>query len=665
MLCQLCENFLADLLNRDFARWRHVEPGWYTFKHGNDATIRAAADGGCETCTLFNHTRRRKIRGYDELNEKWLVQASSIDYKYEYDVQKAHTQGSGKPPEERAKATFYLLTVLPEMSWLAFELFDSSLPSKTQSSERGSIGLPLAVASTALSSTALSVSSLWLSECLTSHAHCVKQERASFPTRVLDIRPSGSTLDLRLQVNKGHQGRYVTLSHCWGSQARLTLNKHNLGAFQQQLPFEQLPPTFADAVRLTACLGQRYLWIDALCILQDDDEDWRREAATMCSVFENALFSISALSAQDSHSGLLQDRQFSQTIVESAGSHVGIRERLPSLEEALRQSKLETRAWCLQERLLSPRILHVAPEQLHWECRACLVSETTPGDPRRNDSGEAIRSFTVSNSETVVPEKKDSNHHARWLRLVSGYSSRDLTKSSDRLPAISGLAEKAKRELGLGTYVHGLWLDNLIAGLLWQRQPRRRTNTSERHVENTLPSPGWSWASSSAAVEYPLLEGAFEQRSTKADLVLKRRHPQDTRDKHGSVADALSVIGRIKRGSCKMPATSPKPNEAVFRSSGSLLADEGLTCTLDDGDDPLSRGCYCLFIAMFGKPSRSTANNKEDQRSCYLVLERMQGSGPPQSDTFGSFRRIGMGFDSPRKVDKVFANAERQRLDLV
>lgn len=670
MLCHTCEPFLTDLLNEDFVNWRHVKPGWYTYRHGDYATIEAAAEAGCQICRLFNGVRRRRIAGLDELSEKWLVQTASIDYLRGYDGTYGRPSDSF-PAEARSRWTFNLLTVLPTMSWIKFEVFDPKVSSRRAGDSKDHSTVPHAVGSSAISPAAMQAATSWLHECTTSHSHCGTGVLAALPTRVIDIERSGDMFNLRLQVDEGHRGRYVTLSHCWGSKSRLVLTSDNLGDFKESIPFDQLPPTFADAVRLTASLGQRYLWIDALCILQGDDDDWRKEAATMCAVFENALFSISALNAEDSHSGLLQERQIPQVVVNIAGSQLGVRERLPSLEEALQQSKLETRAWCLQERLLAPRILHVAPGQLHWECRTYVMSETTPNQPLENDPGQASRPFTATSKRPAALAKKVDDHHAHWLELVAGYSSRDLTKPSDRLPAISGLAEKAKRELGLGIYAYGLWLDDMPAGLLWRCEPRRqRSGEGEGgKKESDMPvSPTWSWASSRNAVQYPTLDDGFAHLPTKSDMVLKRRHPDDTRVYRDASAGSLSILGMIKRGSCKVTTKSPALGEAVFKASGSLLSDGGLACFLDAGEEPVPKGCYCLLIGVFEQVSKPKQPSKGAQRSCYLILERAQDDDSPKTmlaDTFGIFRRIGMGFDSPSKVDSVFANAERRSVELV
>ena len=659
MLCHLCELFLTDILNDDFVNWRHVETGWYTYKHGDHATIKTGADAGCEICSLFTEVREKRIPGYSETSEKWLVHQASIDYKYEYDAQQRRIQNTERQPEKRAQWAFHLFTVLPRMSCLAFEIFHPRFPTFPTYKESPLQTLPYGVPTAPIDKNTVDLVSDWLDDCMHRHLECGPCIRAPLPTRVLNIAASGGSFDVRLQVNKGQQGFYVTLSHCWGEGSRLKLTKRNLLDFQRNIPFDELPPTFQDAVRLTASLDQQYLWIDALCILQDDQEDWRREASSMGSVFEKSVFSISALNAADSYDGLLKPRDTAQAIVDVAGSRIGIRERLPSLPEALQQSKLETRAWCLQERMLSPRILHIGPEQLYWECRTSVISETSPDDPKEIDGANFDRLFVGSGAYNTS-NYNSLDHQARWLELVAGYSARDLTKRSDRLPAIAGLAEKVRRELGLGKYMHGIWLGNILPGLLWRRDLERDGQTTEQS-RGEGPSPSWSWASSNGAVEYPLLAALHKHSPMPSDMAV------ESQDAAGSTT--LWVTCHIRRGSCKVVARPSIPNEAAFRPSGSLLEDHGLPCFLDAVDEPVSKGCYCVLVGTFDKqPQHPQRRQDHLSVSFYLILERTQdhrSSLSSDSGSFGRFRRIGMGFDSVQKVERLFNNAERRLLELI
>jgi hypothetical protein len=133
----------------------------------------------------------------------------------------------------------------------------------------------------------------------------------------------------------------------------------------------------------------------------------------------------------------------------------------------------------------------------------------------------------------------------------------------------------------------------------------------------------------------------------------------------------LPLEALIKRGTCRFSAqTSSKPDEASFKPSGSLLVDDGLKCFLDYVDDVVSKTCYCVRIANWKQPSKKPKRKGDDdsEQAFYLLLERMQQKSADiasDEDSFGTFRRIGIGWDLPRKVDKIFANAERRLLRLV
>ena len=94
------------------------------------------------------------------------------------------------------------------------------------------------------------------------------------PTRLIDV--SDEQPKLCLSENIEPDTSYVALSHCWGSLDFLTLKKSNIKIFQNQIPDLALTKTFRDAVHITQYLGFRYLWIDSLCIIQDDTADWAR-----------------------------------------------------------------------------------------------------------------------------------------------------------------------------------------------------------------------------------------------------------------------------------------------------------------------------------------------------------------------------------------------------
>ncbi|KAK3057099.1 hypothetical protein LTR09_002138 [Extremus antarcticus] len=672
MLCRLCETFLTNIVHEDFSTWRRIEQGWSTFKHGNYASILANADAGCEVCSMFDIVRSERTFNYRELNEKWQVQAASIVIKYDYDktdVGRVDLDGHLTP-----KGSFQLLTVAPEMSWIPFELFnpDSQHTEFGRKSRQEFLQYKLAVAKSPTSRGTIDIARTWVDECLSHHVPCRRSTSAPLPTRVIELGSSDEKPTPRLQINdNGELGQYVTLSHCWGTGSELKLTDSNREAFRKAIPFDQLPRTFQDAIQISMALGVRYIWIDALCIMQDDRDDWRRESASMGAVFENALFSMSALTAEDSNSGILHDRAAPSAVVQLGGTTFGVRNRIDSLPQALRRARLETRAWCYQERLLPRAILHIAPEQMHWECRAGVFSESLP-----RHSAEAVMNIEPSKALlSVSGEITSRTTTTDWLRLVSEYSSRDITKPSDRLPAIAGLADRVQKQMGDAVYLQGLWSHGLYAQVLWRRSklmhgriiPSRdkyllRAALSKAERPREYIAPSFSWASLNNAVEYPMHEEFPFRREVGSDAVFGTHHLQ-RQSQH------INVEGLVKRGSCKPVASKlSQTDQAIFRPSSSQLVDEGLVCFLDFVDEPVSRGCYCLRIADWSQSSTSGSKKKrqDTERACYLILEKSSdGASGSNTEEPSTFKRVGMGFDVVAKVDKIFANADRRELRLV
>ncbi|KAI2615404.1 heterokaryon incompatibility protein-domain-containing protein [Hypoxylon sp. NC1633] len=133
-----------------------------------------------------------------------------------------------------------------------------------------------------------------ISQCNDSHPACRAEAGARPPARVVDVAgPDTSVIRLCSPPNLIEEG-YVVLSYCWGKHQPVQLRKDNLAIFMDGFSLASLPPTFQDAVTCTRALGYRYLWVDALCILQDDDEGKMHEIKNMGSIYRNATVSISA-----------------------------------------------------------------------------------------------------------------------------------------------------------------------------------------------------------------------------------------------------------------------------------------------------------------------------------------------------------------------------------
>jgi hypothetical protein len=221
----------------------------------------------------------------------------------------------------------------------------------------------------------------WLRQCQASHAQCSNRgDQWSLPTRLLALDDGPVRLCLGTGIPNSSQ--YATLSHCWGSARYNTLIKENLETFIVHVPCETLSQTVNDAIKVARYLGFSYLWIDTLCIVQDDAEDWRHESSLMSAVYGGSSLNIAATGTSDGSGGCFFDRSDvsrCQAAVQTASTTLTYDFASQSLvEEALGGTLLLRRGWVLQEGILAPRTLHFTKTQLFWECCDLSACETFP-----------------------------------------------------------------------------------------------------------------------------------------------------------------------------------------------------------------------------------------------------------------------------------------------
>ncbi len=229
-----------------------------------------------------------------------------------------------------------------------------------------------------------------LGTCLRSHRSCrmtkyfedlpddLEDEMVELPTRVLDVQRSC----VKLVECGGREGQYVTLSHRWPTDpaqhftsTHATLEKRKSG-----VNVDELPATFRDAVIVTRKLGLRYLWIDSLCILQDDKADWERESAVMGNIYHRSTVTIIAATvsrdrsdvARGQQEGFLRRRPIPSVptitlpYVSPGGQVMGSWYlRLEKLTY-MAQTELGSRGWVLQEEMLSRRRLTYHSDRVLW-----------------------------------------------------------------------------------------------------------------------------------------------------------------------------------------------------------------------------------------------------------------------------------------------------------
>lgn len=203
------------------------------------------------------------------------------------------------------------------------------------------------------------------------------------PTRLIALNKSKPAI--RLIETAEHPDladlSYIALSHRWGQlseRQKFCTYKRNLNTLKREIEYAALPKSFQDAVRVTLALGISYLWIDSLCIVQDDGDDWEREAARMEDVFSSAYLTVAATSAPSSIAGFLGDRPSRPctTVQTTSGEHLYLSKAIDDFRGDVEKGSLNTRGWVFQERALSRRTVHFTSTQIYWECGMGIHCET-------------------------------------------------------------------------------------------------------------------------------------------------------------------------------------------------------------------------------------------------------------------------------------------------
>ncbi|KAK8047496.1 hypothetical protein PG996_015560 [Apiospora saccharicola] len=271
-------------------------------------------------------------------------------------------------------------------------------------------------------------------------------------------------------------------------------------------------------MKIARALSVRFLWIDALCIIQDDEDDWSQEAQKMGTYYGNAWLTIAADDAPDVNHTIFPPKRKPAMWLDqgSTGARTTpvLLHRIPThidmtdsvIAGSFPSVRLFSRAWALQERLLSRRILHMGPQEVVWECSSAIRCECgrptdvwfgTPlydGVPFRERHHKALHSPRLANSTLRLDDY--------WEVMLAKYLSMQLSFDDDRLKAIAALAKDFKASdqrraaagapPQLGNYVFGLWTQRLPASLLWDTT----TVPSPHKPPVRNPNfPTWSWAS--------------------------------------------------------------------------------------------------------------------------------------------------------------------------
>lgn len=351
----------------------------------------------------------------------------------------------------------------------------------------------------------------------------------------------------RRQGQPVFEGRYVTLSHRWGSTKFNKLTRETLPKFQDGIMMQKLPLSFQQAMDVASALGVRWIWIDALCIMQKDKDkdkdDWLYESSTMDQVYAHSYCNISATAAMDGSQGLYSHRKRSKfwaddVSLETRGlggvdtSRI-VRCTMSDLsfwDDDVENAPVNKRAWVLQERLLAPRVLHWCKDQIAFECRTWDQAECRPQhlphlllrdgqliDQARlkgidMDVARGLRQTRLANQyglgsrqlrEGMRNVDKKLLLYEIWKRVVERYTKMELTLQGDRTIALAGIARMMNSTLQSqrcgDTYLAGMWQNYLASQLLWNvndgngkdSQPFEKTRLEGEDYR----APSFSWAS--------------------------------------------------------------------------------------------------------------------------------------------------------------------------
>ncbi|KAF1363453.1 HET-domain-containing protein, partial [Lizonia empirigonia] len=280
----------------------------------------------------------------------------------------------------------------------------------------------------------ITLAQTWLTRCLEQDGGICGMSTKFLPTRFVEITAVNGSLDsarLVLRDELPANAQYLTLSHCWGGLEMTSLKKSTLGNYRTKIPMSDLSKTFREALQVTAWLGYQYIWIDSLCIQQDSEMDWEKEAEMMGSVYRNSTCTLAATGAKDGNGGLFFERSalaFTDCLLYKDRTD----EMLSIQRECEWPSPLASRAWAVQERHLSPRFLSSGSDMISWLCRRTEACE----GPHAQRLELPYAAFPRLLNRSICDIAADGV----WKAVVKQYSSCQLSFYKDKWPAFQGLA---------------------------------------------------------------------------------------------------------------------------------------------------------------------------------------------------------------------------------
>lgn len=296
-------------------------------------------------------------------------------------------------------------------------------------------------------------------------------------------------------VEAPEPARFIALSYTWKDPAHdkgLQLLQGNAARLQQigSLELSNLSDVIADAIKLCSDLGERYLWVDRLCITQDDPRSKHAQIKAMDQIYGAATFTLVAAVSESSISGLPGARGRPRTSFlfnQSREFHLESGEIGSNFHITVDQSPWNSRGWTFQERVLSPKCLYVTDHQVYFTCENATFQEELGRVPTRA-LVRPLRASTISDIHKVQSQYG-------YLDYVCHYTNRKLSYETDILSAFAGIENVLRAQLDTSFYF-GLPERYLTTALLWQPAGRGRLRQGVSNI------PSWSWAAWSGPVKF-------------------------------------------------------------------------------------------------------------------------------------------------------------------
>lgn len=635
-LCPACTCVVNDAIQGRIS-WDHPPSKWKHISSSQNESVSATVPvtSSCHLCTMLRRELRNRYipesMGYGIEANKGSDGSLSVYTR----------QGSEDANDKKHKILKFQLYQIDKKPSSTLESLDAWNQSRyIFPSEYHDRGPPVICNSRALltpESTALARE--WLAECSKSHETCeAVRGRGILPKRVLDLATSDE--DVKLYVTNGETVPYATLSYCWGSARSLKTLRTNLEAHCHGISINIMPATLQDSIHLARALGFRYLWIDALCIIQDDPTDWAEQSATMTDIYQGCTVNIAALDALESDQGLFPKLSNHSCVVASSADSDDAKCVLaliipPPYSGFIGDRQLGIRGWVFQETLVSAATLRCMSEGMQWEC--CSACYRTDGSSTsRGGALYPVKSQGDKEgwADIVVKGRSESPSEPKptytWNQYVSEFSRRRLSEPKDKLPAVAGIAARFSYMFNL-TYAAGLWREHFLSGLTWGC-----SSSSQMPAKRLDRAPSWSWASMDGPVTYPhiFVAGTSFPGTHRADPEVDLQVDEfRVVEKHaGSFGELewaeVDVQGRL------LPITINGDKNDSWTSDigkfGTMYPDQ----KFDSGRT--ADQTWCLRIASFRGGSRRRKPHREGPFEFFLVVERAEDAGE------GFYRRVRM-----------------------